>query len=214
MDKLLKTPHDVVDMERYKNNLLLEMGNLQEKMYENRKSMFFLLRNDKMFEDESWQLIKDLHEWPAKLNAHMDVCDDRHRNERNDIENMVVKKRDMFETQVAVLEENIKEVMQWGDLASYRIVINKILDYQTQIDAFEEQMIEISQEEMMLFGFKSNFDAFHRVKKFYAPFYELWTNVSEIVVRKRQWLESALASIDPDEVDAMIKQSIKTLTKL
>lgn len=107
-------------------------------MYENRKSMFFLLRNDKMFEDESWQLIKDLHEWPAKLNAHMDVCDDRHRNERNDIENMVVKKRDMFETQVAVLEENIKEVMQWGDLASYRIVINKILDYQTQIDAFEE----------------------------------------------------------------------------
>ena len=104
--------------------------------------------------------------------------------------------------------------MQWGDLASYRIVINKILDYQQQIDGYEEQMIEISQEEMMLFGFKSNFDTFHRVKKFYAPFYELWTNVSEIVVRKRQWLESALANIDPDEVDAMIKQSIKTLSKL
>ncbi len=75
----MKSPHDVVDMDRYKNNLLLEMGNLQEKMYENRKSVFFLLRNDKMFEEESWGLIKELHEWPSKLNAHMDVCDDRHR---------------------------------------------------------------------------------------------------------------------------------------
>lgn len=85
-------------MERYKNNLLLEMGALQERMYENRRSMFFLLRNDKMFEDESWALVKELHEWPSKLNAHMDAADDRHRNERNDIENFVVKKRDIFET--------------------------------------------------------------------------------------------------------------------
>ena len=55
-------------MDRYKNNLLLEMGNLQEKMYENRKSIFFLLHNDKMFEDETWNLVKELHEWPNKLN--------------------------------------------------------------------------------------------------------------------------------------------------
>lgn len=68
LDKVLKTPHDVVEMDRYKNNLLLEMGNLQEKMFENRKSIFFLLHNDKMFEDESWNLIKELHEWPSRLN--------------------------------------------------------------------------------------------------------------------------------------------------
>lgn len=55
-------------------------------MYENRKSVFFLLHNDKMFEDETWNLVKELHEWPARLNNHMDECDDRHRNERNVIE--------------------------------------------------------------------------------------------------------------------------------
>ena len=75
-------------------------------------------------------------------------------------------------------------------------------------------MLEISDEEMKLFQFKSPFESFHRVKKYFSPFYELWTNVSDIMVKKRQWLESQLASIDPDEVDAMIKQSIKGLTKL
>jgi len=39
----LKSPHDVVDMERFKNNLLLEIGTLQEKTHENRKAAFFLL---------------------------------------------------------------------------------------------------------------------------------------------------------------------------
>ena len=56
-------------------------------MYDNRRNVFFLLRNDKMFEEESWILIKELHEWPNKLNAHMDLCDDRHRIERQNIEN-------------------------------------------------------------------------------------------------------------------------------
>ena len=57
-------------MERYKNNLLLEVGGLQEKMFENRKLAFFLLHNDRMYSDDSWPLIKALHEWPLKLSQH------------------------------------------------------------------------------------------------------------------------------------------------
>ena len=72
-------------------------------------------------------------------------------------------------------------------------------------------MNEISQEEMMLFGYKSGFEMFYKIKKFFTPFYELWTNVNEIMVKKRQWMECPLNAIDPDEVDAMIKSSIKTL---
>ena len=74
-------------------------------MYENRKSVFFLLHNDKMFEDETWSLIKELHDWPLRLNNHMDECDDRHRNERNVIESAVIRKRDYFETSIAVLDD-------------------------------------------------------------------------------------------------------------
>ena len=40
----------------------------------------------------------------------MDICDDRHRNERNNIENAIIRKRDMFETNVSILEEAVKEV--------------------------------------------------------------------------------------------------------
>lgn len=67
---------------------------------------------------------------------------------------------------------------------------------------------------MMLFGFKSPYESFNRVKKFFSPFYELWTNVNDIMVKKRQWMESPLNSIDPEEVDGMIKLSIKSLQKL
>lgn len=79
-------------------------------------------------------MIKELHEWPAKLNNHMDLCDERHRNERHEIENAVTLKKEKFEDNTAKLEENIQEVQQWGDLYGYRLVISKVIDYQTQID--------------------------------------------------------------------------------
>ena len=75
-------------------------------------------------------------------------------------------------------------------------------------------MAEISDEEMMLFNYKTNYDNFIKIKKYFSPFYELWTNVNEIMLKKIQWMEQPLFNIDPDEVDGMIKQSIKILLKL
>jgi hypothetical protein len=75
-------------------------------------------------------------------------------------------------------------------------------------------MNEISSEEMMLFGYKSGFESFHKIKKFFVPFYELWTNVNEVMVKKIEWMECPLNRIDPDDVDAMIKSSLKTISKL
>ena len=60
----------------------------------------------------------------------MDTSDERHRNERNDIETMVIRKREFFETESSTLEETVKEVGGWGDLYAYRIVIDKINEYQ------------------------------------------------------------------------------------
>jgi len=89
LDKQLRTPADVVEMDRFKNNLLLEIGNLQEKSRDIRDRALFLLRQDKVYEADTWVLVKQLHEWPDKMNAHMDASDERHLNERQNIENAV-----------------------------------------------------------------------------------------------------------------------------
>ena len=52
-----------------------------------------MLHNDKMFEDETWQLITELHRWPSQLNIHMELCDERHRTERQEIENYIINKK-------------------------------------------------------------------------------------------------------------------------
>jgi len=124
----MRTPQDVVDMERYKNNLLLEMGNIQEKMNENKKQVFFLMRNDKMFEEDTWALIKSLHEWPDKLNDHMDKADERHRKERDDIEIEVLTKKREFEDLIASSEEQYREAEQWYDLYQYRLYMDKVYE--------------------------------------------------------------------------------------
>ncbi len=66
----------------------------------------------------------------------------------------------------------------------------------------------------MLFGFKSNFDHFQKIKDFYQPYYELWTMVSEVMVKKRKWLEAQITQIDATEVETMLKSCLKGLIKL
>lgn len=66
----------------------------------------------------------------------------------------------------------------------------------------------------MLFGFKSPFETFNRIKKFFGPYYEMWTNAFEVMTKKIHWMECPLQDVDPDEVDNMIKQSVKTLARL
>lgn len=121
-------------MDRFKNNLLLEIGNLQEKSRDVRDRALFLMKLDKVFEDDTWALVKQLHEWPDKMNAHMDTCDERHHGERQNIENAVQKRKESFDRNVEQLTESIQEVHQWGDMQTYRLIINKVVDYQALID--------------------------------------------------------------------------------
>lgn len=61
----------------------------------------------------------------------------------------------------------------------------------------------------MLFGFKSSYFDFESLRDFYQPHYELWTLVSEVLLKKRKWLESPLHYLDVDEVDSFIRQALK-----
>lgn len=77
----------------------------------------------------------------------MDVADERHRLERNEIEIMVIKRREKFEVNIGGLEEEIKEIKEgsgWGDLHLYKKHIEAINEYQAQIEQYEEEMNEIS----------------------------------------------------------------------
>ena len=97
-------------MDRYKNNLLLEMTSLQDKMYENRTKVFFLLNIDFIFSEESLSLIRALHNWPKNLNHNLDLADDRHRVDRISIEKRLILRKERFETNIFALEEQLKEL--------------------------------------------------------------------------------------------------------
>jgi len=66
----------------------------------------------------------------------------------------------------------------------------------------------------MLFGFKSSYSAFDKARDFYQPHYDMWTLVSEVLLKKRKWLESALHYVDPEEVEGFIRQALKLAQKL
>jgi len=86
LSKALHTPEDVAEMDRYKNNLLVDMTRLQGEMKDNRQSVFFLLRADRNLKQETQELVLQLHKWPQQLDEHLDECDEKHIEQRAALE--------------------------------------------------------------------------------------------------------------------------------
>ena len=109
-------------MDTYKNNLLLEMAELQKKLMQNRKCFFFLVKNDppleEIFTEEgtTWHLIYKLHHWPARINDELELSDEKHRIQRENIEQKHTDKKEDFNKQCKQLDGRTKEVLHWNDL--------------------------------------------------------------------------------------------------
>ena len=93
----VKSAKECVEMEFYKNNLALEMTSLRNRIDQNRSLICFLIRNDFVFQDSTQQLIVNLHEWPYLLSQLLDEAEDRHKKNREDLENQLMERKDQFE---------------------------------------------------------------------------------------------------------------------
>ena len=63
----------------------------------------------------------------------------------------------------------------------------------------------------MLHGFKDDFGHLQNVIRFFEPYYELWTRIDDMMTKKKDWENSRLVDIDPDEVSQTIKESTRSL---
>ena len=75
----------------------------------------------------------------------------------------------------------------------------------------EQHKQEIMTEETLLFGNKTDFHALLNVQRFFDPYYELWTRINDMMTKKNTWLRSRLHEIDSDEVNNMIKDSLRSV---
>ena len=73
---------------------------------------------------------------------------------------------------------------------------------------------QITTEESLLHGYKSDFHHLQNVVRSFEPYYELWTRIDLMMSKKTEWAESKLSDIDADEVTQTIKESKKSLENL
>lgn len=75
-------------------------------------------------------------------------------------------------------------------------------------------MVAISNEERLVFGNPGNNEVFGDLKVWFGPFREMWECLHEARTRKSEWFHARLIDVDPDDVDALIKESSQTLARL
>lgn len=66
----------------------------------------------------------------------------------------------------------------------------------------------------MLFAFRSTIDPYEELRLYFLPYSELWMAVQEFLQKKKEWAGSVLHQIKPEEVDILIKSSIRVMARL
>lgn len=88
----------------------------------------------------------------------------------------------------------------------------KVVEWSDKIKDFEERMRTLSAEEVMLFGFKSNYNFFAMARDFFMPYRDFWTAASEFLTSKRTWFEhTRLLDLNCEEVHAAFKQTVDAI---
>jgi len=111
-----RSARELVEMEAYKNSFIIEMSVLSEKMYNNRKIFAFLMDCDHRFNPDGIKIIKDLYDWPKKVEAAMFESDERTRIERADLEEKLKKQKSTFEAISEAKILGIEPINSFGEI--------------------------------------------------------------------------------------------------
>ena len=119
----LTSAEDVVEMERYKNNLQSDMSHLQRNLAATRKCLLFLVCQTDYSEilvdtapeagsqdGECIKFVDEMLAWPQKLNEYCESADERHLAEKTQVELRVLEKYAAFTQKVAELRKSLAAV--------------------------------------------------------------------------------------------------------
>lgn len=163
---------------------------------------------------ECVKYVDEMLAWPNRLNEHCDKADERHVQERAVVEKHVIQKKKQFDAKVRELQNQLEVVHNWTSLKQCNSLIDKVHNFHSEVDELERLKQEISTEENLLHGFKSDFSALQVVVRFFDPYYEMWTRINDIMTKKTNWAQSKLSEIEADDVAQLHKESVRSLQKL
>ena len=79
-----------------------------------------------------------------------------------------------------------------------------VLGFYAKVDKLAHVKQDIANQQFLLHGQEDDFGLLKKLKKFFAPYYELWTRIDEIMKKKSKWADSKLSEIDSEDVNFTI----------
>lgn len=110
------------------------------------------------------------------------------------------KRRDIFEKEMILFEFEVNIIETYNDLFSYPTYIHPIKDFNTKFEEMRERKNKLEYEENILLGYKSLYESYFRVEKFFESHYLLWSTAEKFLDTKKLWRGLAASSISIEEV--------------
>jgi dynein heavy chain len=215
-DKALETPEDTDHLMALKEYVesakAKEVPVLAAGVEHARKRLDFMLGNATMTSTEMGQN-SDLFTWMGRLDPIFGQHEELIKSARTKAEDLLKKKRDDFNAEMAALKESLAEYSEWGDktqtevyMARAQAVSDQLEEAQLTIEninhqeeAFDWEMTMYPQKDANVQGLK--------------PYYELYKAAEEFKKNKELWMHGAFSEVNPEKVEDFAQSTSVLLYK-
>ena len=92
--------------------------------------------------------------------------------------------------------------------------VGKIEAFDEALSAQQEKREALLEHEQIVNGSSGKLVGFKELRAWFTPFYDLWSGMHDVFLKKKHWLDCSLSKIDPTEVDETVRTTGRIIKRL
>jgi len=221
LENKLTTPEEVVQMEKTKQNISLDLININRDFDDANKIFLFLIKSNDIFSEE---LIKKTSEGINRYNKfkiESEKLEKMHRDNRENLENKFKKERKEIENEIIEYINNINSLDNATHINEYENVCATINYLEENIPKMQIKIDRTLLDEKLLFDdVNENFENFNRSKNKLNKLGILWRNIKIFYEQRKIVIHNFSENVDIEhyirifsEIESEVNNNKKDLNK-
>jgi hypothetical protein len=221
INKKLNTPEEVVEMEKTKNKVNMDVIGLVKDFDESHKIFLFLIKSNDIFSEDMINKIAEGIKSFYKFKSDSEAVEKMHKENIEFLENKFKKEREEVEEDINKFLNEINMLDNQTHINEYENVIATLIYLEEKIPKLKERIDRTLLDEKLLFEYiNEGFDKFNFAKGKLDKLGILWRNIQNFYEERKVLIHNFSEEVDIDhyidkfsEINSIVSNNKKGLRK-
>ena len=159
--------------------------------------------------DAKWKAIS----WPKKLEETIEKEEELLEKDRDRFLEKTCSEQDDFVKDITELQRTVAGFYKKTEIKKVAAIAAEVKELNKKIEDAKTRATHFNNREVLFQKEKSDYTNMYQIARDFQPYAELWTTADNWLTWHHSWTNDPFTSLDPNEMEANVNASWKTMTK-